>query len=212
MDSFLVASAHLLDDAPWRSMKTAEIKIGPNIFFVYAKVPEGTASILQEVQKEVVPDVSQHQEIDHVTLAYVDKPEDGHPPSLTSAAVNAVRQVVQTHESIHVKVQGWAYFDGARKDGEDVTALVVLLDAPGLAALHVGIVNAIHKQGLPVSDRHGFVPHVTMGYLAKGGRATRELPPLSLSFDIEDVYIAAREFHTLRLGKGVAGTSPDVST
>ncbi len=209
--SFLAVLEHVEAAAPRRpwtvSTKTAEIKTGPRTFFVHVRVPESVASRLREVQRQVIPDAAQHQEIDHVTLVYVPKPrEDEHRPDKVNEVIDALRAVGADHEPIRARIQGWGYFDGAEKDGKGTTALVALLDAPGLEHLHVGMTNALKEHGIKPSEAHVFTPHITLGYLEQHGRADRPLPPLSGSFTIDRAHVAAREHHEIPLtgGSGLA--------
>lgn len=209
--SFLAVLEHVEAAAPRRpwvlSAKVAETKTGPKTFFVHVRVPEPVAERLRTVQRDVIPDASRHQAIDHVTLVYVPKPKDGdHPPDKVDAAVDALRAVGADHEPIRARVQGWGYFDGAEKDGKSTTALVALLDAPGLEHLHVGMTNALKEHGITPSSAHVFTPHITLGYLEQHGRSDRPLPPLSGSFVIDRAHVAARGYHEVPLtgGSGLA--------
>lgn len=193
---------------PWVPVtKTAEIKTGPRTFFVHVRVPEPVARRLRDAQRQVVPDASRRQDIDHVTLVHVPGPRDGeHPPDRADAALDALREVGAGQEPIKARIQGWGYFDGAEKDGRATTALVALLDAPGLEHLHVGMVNALKDKGVTPSDAHVFTPHITLGYLERGGRSSATLPSLSGSFTIDKVHLAARDVHEIPLtgGSGLA--------
>lgn len=193
---------------PWAlAVKTADIKTGPRTFFVHVRVPESVAGRLREIQKQVIPDASRHQEIDHVTLVQVPKPrEDEYRPDKVNEAIDALRTVAADHEPIRARIQGWGYFDGAEKDSKGTTALVALLDAPGLEHLHVGMSNALKEHGIKPSAAHVFTPHITLGYLEPHGRTDRPLPPLSGSFTIDRAHVAAREHHEILLtgGAGLA--------
>lgn len=209
--SFLAVLEHVEAAAPRRpwavSVKTAEIKTGPRTFFVHVRVPEHVAGRLREVQRQVIPDAARHQEIDHVTLVHVPKPrEDEHRPDKVNEAIDALRAVGADHEPIRARIQGWGYFDGAEKDGKGTTALVALLDAPGLEHLHVGMSNALKEHGIKPSGAHVFTPHITLGYLEQHGRSDRPLPPLSGSFTIDRAHVAARGHHEIPLtgGSGLA--------
>lgn len=206
--SFLAVLEHVEAAAPRRpwipSAKVAEIKTGPRTFFVHVRVPESVAGRLREIQREIIPDASRHQEIDHVTLVHVPKPKDGeHSPDKVDAAVDALRVVGADHEPIRARIQGWGYFDGAEKDGKGSTALVALLDAPGLEHLHVGMANALKEQGIRPSGAHVFTPHITLGYLEQHGRLDCPLPPLSGSFIINKAHVAARGNHEIPLTGGL---------
>jgi 2'-5' RNA ligase len=179
--------------------KTAEISTSPRAFFVHVRLPDHVTDNLREVQKKVLPDTSQHAEIDHVTLVYTKKPLEDHPPDKVHAALSALRQVGEGAEPIHAKIQGWGYFDGAATGGKTNTALVALLDAPGLEHLHVDMSRALKTLGIPPSDSHVFTPHITFGYLGDKGRAPGELPAINASFTIDKAHVASRDHHEIPL-------------
>ena len=179
--------------------KTAEISTDPKTFFVHVRVPEHVAADLREVQKKVIPDVSKHSDIDHITLVYTKKPDAEHPPEKVHQALAALREVGEKAEPIDAKIQGWGYFDGASTGGKPSTALVALLDAPGLEHLHVDMSRALSAIGIHPSDLHVFTPHITFGYLGHQGRVDGELPPLAGKFTIDKAHVAARDHHEIPL-------------
>jgi 2'-5' RNA ligase len=195
--------AQVLDGLLLRE-KTAEISTSPRTFFVHVRVPDHVVEDLRAVQKRVIPDESKHQDIDHVTLVYTKKPLEDHPPDKVYAALEALRQVGEKTEPINAKIQGWGYFDGASKDGKTTTALVALLDAPGLEHLHVDMSRALKDLGVTPSDNHVFTPHITLGYLGEHGRVDT-LPKLSGNFTIDKAHVASRDHHEVPL-KGTASS------
>lgn len=186
-------------DALLTQEKTAQIATNPRAFFVHVRLPDHVTDNLREVQKKVLPDSSQHAEIDHVTLVYTKKPLEDHPPDKVHAALSALRQVGESAEPIHAKIQGWGYFDGASTGGKTNTALVALLDAPGLEHLHVDMSRALKTLGIDPSDNHVFTPHITFGYLGDKGRAPGELPAINASFTIDKAHVASRDHHEIPL-------------
>lgn len=195
--SFAAALDDLLSAASRE--KTAKISTDPKTFFVHVRVPEHVADNLREIQKKVIPDASMHEDIDHVTLVYTRKPADDHPPEKVHAALSALRQVGEKTEPIHAKIQGWGYFDGASSGGQPSTALVALLDAPGLEHLHVDMSRALSTHGIDPSDLHVFTPHITFGYLGDKGRVDGHLPHIDAKFTIEHAHVAARDHHEIPL-------------
>jgi 2'-5' RNA ligase len=185
--------------------KLAEISTSPRTFFVHVRVPEHVAEDLRAVQKRVIPDASKHEDIDHITLVYTQKPLEDHPPEKVHAALTALREVGETTEPISAKLQGWGFFDGASKGGKPSTALVALVDAPGLEHLHVDMSRKLKDLGVAPSDLHVFTPHITLGYLGHHGRVDGELPPLSGHFTIDKAHVASRDHHEIPLSKGSLG-------
>lgn len=179
--------------------KLAEISTSPRTFFVHVRVPEHVAEDLRAVQKRVIPDASKHEDIDHITLVYTRKPLDDHPPDKVHAALTALREIGETTQPITAKLQGWGFFDGASNGGKPSTALVALVDAPGLEHLHVDMSRKLKDLGVTPSDLHVFTPHITLGYLGHHGRVDGELPPLSGHFTIDKAHVASRDHHEIPL-------------
>lgn len=194
--SLAVALDHALDAME----KCAKISTNPQGFFVHVRVPPGVAEDLRAVQRKVLPDPAQHEDIDHVTLVYTRKALEAHPPEKVHAALTALRRIGEQTPPITAKLQGWGYFDGARDGGKPSTALVALVDAPGLEHLHVDMARKLKDLDIEPSDYHVFTPHITLGYLGPHGRAEGELPPLSGKFTIDRAHVAAREHHEVPLG------------
>jgi 2'-5' RNA ligase len=200
--SFFALAAALPEatSRPWAATKIAEIKTGPRTFFVHVRLPEDITAKLRELQSKLIPDAARHQEIDHVTLVMTRRPPGGdeHEPEKVHAAVESLRSIGAQTEPITAKIQGWAYFDSADRDGKKRTALVALVDAPGLERLHVDSARALEEHGIAPMDNHGFTSHATLGYLEPGGRVD-DLPPLSGSFTINNIHVAARDHHEVPL-------------
>lgn len=179
--------------------KHAQIATSSKGFFVHVRVPDHVAAKLQDVQRRVLPSSGEPQDIDHVTLVYTRKALEDHPPEKVHAALESMRQHGQKTEPIDAKIQGWAYFDSASKDGKPATALVALVDAPGLEHLHVDLSRALEEHGIEPSDAHIFTPHITLGYLPQHGRAEKPLEPIDGAFTIDKVHVAAHDHHEVHL-------------
>jgi 2'-5' RNA ligase len=180
--------------------KLAKIETNPRAFFVHVRVPEHIAENLRDVQKRVISDPEKHRDVDHITLCYTKKPLEDHPPDKVHQALTALREIGETTEPIEAKLQGWGYFDGASTGGKTSTALVALVDAPGLEHLHVDMVRKLKDLGIEPSDLHVFTPHITLGYLGHEGRVD-VLPPLSGKFTIDKAHVASRDHHEVPLSK-----------
>lgn len=194
-----VTLAHALAQLLCEREKHAQIHTNPRAFFVHVRVPDHVVDHLRDVQKRLVPDADKQQDIDHVTLVYTKKALEDHPPEKVHDALEALRRIGERTEPIDAKIQGWGYFDGAQKDGKTTTALVALLDAPGLEHLHVDMVRALKNHGIEPSDSHVFTPHITLGYLGPAGRATEHLEPLAGKFTIDKAHVASRDVHEIPL-------------
>lgn len=196
-----VSFSHALDLVLAAQTKHAAIETDSKGFFVHVRVPDHVASKLKEIQGQVLPEDVERPDIDHVTLVYTKKALEDHPPDKVHAALEALRQLGERTAPIHGSIQGWAYFDGAGKNGKPATALVALFDAPGLDALHVDMARALADHGIEASTTHVFNPHITIGFLPQHGRAAKELPPISGEFTVDSVHVAARDHHEVPLTK-----------
>lgn len=194
----VLSIAEALDLVLANRTKTAEIHTNPRNFFVHVRVPEHVAEDLRAVQRKVIPDADKHVDVDHVTLVYTRKPPEDHEPEKVHHALEALREIGTKTEPIDAKIQGWAYFDGASNGGKPSTALVALLDAPGLEHLHVDMSRVLDAIGISPSDLHVFTPHITLGYLGPNGRVG-ELPPIAGKFTIDRAHVAARDHHEIPL-------------
>lgn len=175
------------------------ITTGANRRFTFAPLPADVAHAMHELQARIMPPGGEAQEIDHITLVYCPSAETDIDECAVSSAVAAMTAVTAKHSPIRAKVQGWAYFDGARKAGEDRTALVALVDAPGITELQVALRAALAEAGMEPSSAHSFSPHFTFCYLPAGGRV-EGLPPLPpTEFVIDTVCFVNREVHQLTL-------------
>lgn len=175
------------------------IATGANRRFTFAPLPADVAATMSDLQARIMPPGGEAQEIDHITLVYCPSAESDIDECAVSSAVAAMTAVAAKHAPLRAKVQGWAYFDGARKGGEDRTALVALVDAPGITELQVALREALAGAGMEPSSAHSFSPHVTFCYLPPGGRVEGlpTLPPTD--FTIDTVCFVNREVHQLTL-------------
>jgi 2'-5' RNA ligase len=178
--------------------KLASITLTPRQRFTYVPLPEDLAAKWTEVQAKVTPPDGEKQEIDHITLVFCGTSTDDIPPVEVDGIVKALTDVADDFAPIHAKVQGWAYFDGAKKDGKDITALVALVDAPGIEDLQVALKGALKAKGLKPSEDHAFTPHFTLCYLPSGHRVGN-MPVLEGAFTIDKVCFANKDIHAIPL-------------
>jgi len=155
--------------------KVAEIKVSPRQLFTYIPFPEDLRLRFEQIAKHVLPAGKVARDIDHCTLLYIPKADADVAAERVDEILKAMREVCEHVKPIHAKVQGWGYFDGALEDGVAKTALVGLIDAPGLEDLHVELKSAMRRLGLNDAGTHIFTPHVTFAYLDKGERV-KDLP------------------------------------
>jgi phage-related protein (TIGR01555 family) len=174
------------------------ISTGADRRFLYVPLPADVVEEMTALQSEIVPPDGIAQEIDHVTLVFCPKAQGDIPEEEVALAVEGLRAAAAPFAPISAKVQGWAYFDGAKKDGEDKTALVALVDAPGITELYVALKETLDAVGMEPSSAHSFAPHFTFCYLEPGERLD-DLPALSAEFAIDRVCFANRDVHDIPL-------------
>lgn len=179
-------------------VKLASISLTPRQQFTYVPLPEDLASKWTEIQNKIVPADGEKQEIDHITLIFCGKATEDIPQIEVDTIVAALKDAADDFAPLHAKVQGWAYFDGAKKDGKDVTAVVALVDAPGIEDLQVALKGALKAKGLKPSEDHTFTPHFTFCYLPAGKRLDN-MPPLTGEFTIDKICFANQDIHAIPL-------------
>jgi 2'-5' RNA ligase len=174
------------------------ISTGEDKAFLYLPLPDDIVRQFSEVQAQVAPSDATLQEIDHVTLVYC--PKNGPiPKEQIDTGFAALTKAAASLSPVSAKVQGWAYFDGATKDGQPATALVALLDAPGIDEIHVALKAALKAEWFAPSAAHSFTPHFTICYLPPGGRID-DLPAIDGEFTADRVCFVNREVHEISLG------------
>lgn len=176
----------------------------PDQVFVCARLPQDVRDALTAHAKRIAEEKSlEAEDVDHVTVLFVPGADQAIPEERIAKLAGRARGAFSGLLPLEVRVQGWAYFDGASKGGEPKTALVALLDAPGLAEVHLALKAAARDEGFPADDQtHGFVPHATIAYLDKGDRV-EELPELGLEFKVGELELVHAKNHPLPLGESI---------
>jgi 2'-5' RNA ligase/ribosomal protein S30 len=121
----------------------------------------------------------------HVTLAYL-----GDAAALDAATRDALRAelaaVALDAAPIAATLGGVGRFSG---DAED--ALYLSVDAAGLAPLREAVLAACERAGAPASTEHGFVPHLTLAYLAPDDESPYDrAEPVRCGFDRLALWLA----------------------
>lgn len=174
-------------------MLSESIKTGPGNFFVYIELPK-------ELQARYAPlsrSLGGSGDVDHVTVLYI--PQNiSLDPSCVQHAIDAISIACKNHGPLRARVQGWAYFDGAE---EGMTALVALLDVPGLTELHVDVKRAVAATSIKIIDSHGFTPHATFAYVPNGTSPGLR-PIFDDEFIVHELCIATDKITRVSLGTG----------
>lgn len=110
----------------------------------------------------------------HVTMAHL----PNFDPKNLQALHNAVGHFAARTAPIKAVVSGKGEFHPtAGSDDKPVTYASV--DAPGIADHHIELKHSIQDRGIPVSQNHGFTPHMTLKY----GKHAGDTPHHPLTFD-----------------------------
>jgi 2'-5' RNA ligase len=182
-------------------LRTAAIQLGSNRRLVYLEVPNDVRRYLRGVGERIATETGgEADDADHVTLCFVPKSEGALSETEVEGATEAISRALRHAEPFDVWLGGIAYFDTAEKDGESRTAAVALVDGPGLTELHEAVRDALHDFGWDWDPRHNFTPHVTLAYLAHGGRA-RTLPVVEAAWTLDGVRLAHERVHRIAFGR-----------
>lgn len=116
----------------------------------------------------------------HITLASCG--DAARIDDLTQAyAISAVANAVQYWTLTGGTVSGYGRFTGDGDDPQDV--FYASVDIPGLEDLQDRIEDSLTGSGVPPSSEHGFVPHITLQYLAPdAANPVDTVPSIDLAF------------------------------
>jgi 2'-5' RNA ligase len=151
--------------------------------------PHTSVCVVLTIPEEIAEYVALDDKLDaHLTLVHL-----GDAATL-GKDINFVRGVVDRWAAetppLPARFSGLACFAD-----EDADACVLLVDAPGLSAVRDDLARRLRNFDLPVSANHGFTPHVTLAYLAKGAELPSLPYDLPLAFTLEAVSVWAADTH-----------------
>lgn len=111
----------------------------------------------------------------HLTLSYLGERAD--IEDLKTHLFAQVAEEARWRNGIIATLTGYARFTG----GENGDALVLLVDSPHLPWLYL----CLNQVPLPLAmPTHGFIPHITLGYLPDGAETPQlEVEPLEIKFE-----------------------------
>lgn len=189
--------------------RVAQIERNPRARFWYLPVPGHVRERLAGIGRELAGQAGgAPDDADHVTLCFVPKADDALDDDEVSAALDAVADAVAGFDAFQVWVGGIAYFDTAVKDRRPATAVVALIDGPGLDRLHLAVADALRGRGWDWKDTHTFTAHCTLAYLPVGARAV-DLPVIDRSWatwTVGGVGFANAEVHHVPFGDQPSGS------
>lgn len=141
----------------------------------------------REVAERIALPGGELPETMHITLAYLGK-------NLTDeqkrGALVAVRRFAQQAGPIKALLGGVGRFSASStSEGRDVVYLSV--DSPDITRLRPKLLDELAAEGLEPSNVHGFVPHVTLAYIATSARTPiKRFPPLPVEFPCVSLTVA----------------------
>lgn len=163
---------------------------------------------------EAFPGWEQNDEVGdpHITLAILgDKSEFGYKSEIRQLK-GAVEQWAANQEPFNGEINGHARFCNTGND-EGTDAVVLLYDSPALAAARTELVQALSNAGdIHVSEEHGFVPHITIGYVEKGANGLEDsLAAVPLQIETVGLHIG-EEVVFFPLGSGLKEAFEQIHT
>jgi 2'-5' RNA ligase len=116
----------------------------------------------------------------HVTLLYLGDSSD--VEHLKTRIYAGSLKAIEWQDGIPARLTGLARFNG-NEGGKN--PLVLLVDSPLLPELRQKVFShLVHERGIPDNQRHGFIPHITLGYIpAEMATPQIVVPPAKIVFD-----------------------------
>lgn len=114
----------------------------------------------------------------HITLAYLGRRAED--DTLLQRLVTILDDVAARSAPLVGATGGVGRFPASQQsNGSDV--MIALPDVPGLAELRAAIASALTAEGIAYASDHGWVPHLTLAYLARGAQLPVDrVPPLRM--------------------------------
>lgn len=168
-------------------------------FYLPKKIAQKMAVKSKALPDELEIDLSPPEEM-HMTLLILPD-ADGLKPKLKLIQA-CLEQMASEYSSIRGKIGGLGVFtpDGNHDQTEMSHPIYYSFDAPDLPKFHSDLASRLKNIGIPISDDHGFTPHITIGFTQSGTRGSDILPHI----DFKPIEVAFNEIH-LRWGNADMG-------
>jgi 2'-5' RNA ligase len=131
--------------------------------------PEGTGQgvmVALMIPADVAARIAQPGGLDpadlHLTLAYLGNTADLDGVTDPARLAEALAAVAADHPPVVGVVKGIGRFGNTGEDGD---AVWTTLGSPELDDLRADVLAAVRSAGVEAAGDHGFMPHVTLGYL-----------------------------------------------
>jgi 2'-5' RNA ligase len=115
----------------------------------------------------------------HVTLLYLG--DSSEIERLKRQVYVGALNSLEWQNDIPAKLTGLARFNGSE---EGRNPLVLLVDSPMLPSFRQRLFSHLTERGIPDNQRHGFIPHITLGYIPIDAKTPQlEVPQEQIVFD-----------------------------
>jgi 2'-5' RNA ligase len=122
----------------------------------------------------------------HITLVFL-----GPSAMFTAEGIKLVSdtaaEVAAEFEPLRGRIGGLGRFFNGEKD-----VIYASPDVPGLSELREALCARLDAAGVPLSENHGFNPHITLAYVEPGVAQPESVALLDLAFDAACVYVGGQ--------------------
>lgn len=165
-----------------KEMTNVDRELSRPLLIIKADGHTGTMVALhlpREVADQVAIPDGEAPETMHVTVAYLGKDLT---EAQKSGALVACRRIAQKCGPIKAMIGGVGRFSASHtSEGKDVIYLSV--DSPDLTRMHPMLIDELAIEGIVPSNAHGYVPHITLAYVATTARTPiKRFPPVAVEF------------------------------
>jgi len=166
------AGWHMGEGGKWMMQNEASPEDHTNSAMISLMIPDQLKADLQKAYP-FMDDVTRDNL--HITICYL-----GDVRTLDKeAAVKALLYAASNVPPIKAKLQGLARF----VNGDEKDPIVLTFDSPQLMTLYRKIKMSLNDQKIPYHDEHGFIPHMTIGYVGKDEKMPIDtIEPLEINF------------------------------
>lgn len=145
-------------------------------------IPTGGALTLAKVAQDALGKDAEITAPDqmHLTLAYMGNTETS--GTTREILQTLVRVFASDHVTLNGVIGGKGQFNHADENGR--SAVYAAFDSPALPSLFHDLAEMLDAAGIQYDKTHGFIPHITLGYVADSAAlAEMDLPDLQMTLD-----------------------------
>ena len=177
--------------ATQKALKSAQVKMKTGIMIAF-KLPAEVVPGLADAQRLLPVDSTLTPASEfHLTLLYLGETDFFTTPQMSDIA-EALNDWAAMTSPVVGQINGLGRFHGV-KDGE-VDALYASFDAVDLPKWRQALVDFLESRGISVDSEHGFIPHITLGYIPTA--AVTPLLPLPMNtLTLDTLWLALGSTH-----------------